>query len=432
MRDKVLQYILRFLLGDDIPGEIVESIGYTDNPNKFDKYNVVIIPSGFFNEETYGTNSSIPQPPLKEVHGIPLLFGSSKEEWVGDTWVVHADIIASTYFMISRYEEMIHREIRDEHGRFPGKMSLPYRAGFLHRPIVDEYRALLRGWLRQSRIHVPEVKKGIRKIYLTHDVDSPTLYRSWKGMIRSIIDKRGLFRSIKGKFGRVEDDPYYTFPWLFSRDIKLCGKLGGNRCQPILFMKSGGNNRYDKPHYKLDSADIKSLISYADSNNIHIGLHCSYQAGIDPKHIEREKSELERHLGREVSFNRHHYLSIREPEDMDLVEAAGMTDDFTLGYADVSGFRLGTSYPVRWINPITRRLSPLTIHPLTIMDCTLNDEKYMGMGSEEALSYCEGIIDRVEKSGGELVLLWHNDSVQKESDSYLRSIYGKLLDRLAK
>ncbi len=42
---------------------------------------------------------------------------------------VHADIIASTYFLISRYEEMVRRGLRDEHGRFPGKESLPYRAG---------------------------------------------------------------------------------------------------------------------------------------------------------------------------------------------------------------------------------------------------------------------------------------------------------------
>ena len=123
--------------------------------------------------------------PLQEVQGIPLLFGSPKEEWIRDTWVVHADIIASTYFLISRYEEMVRRGLRDEHGRFPGKESLPYRAGFLHRPIVDEYRMLLHRWLRQSRLRVPEVKKQIRKIYLTHDVDSPTLL-SFSGKVDTV------------------------------------------------------------------------------------------------------------------------------------------------------------------------------------------------------------------------------------------------------
>lgn len=98
MKNRTLHYIIRFLVGDDVPSELVETIGYTADPNKFDRYNVVIIPSGFFDGQTYGTPASLPELPLQEVQGIPLLFGSPKEEWVRDTWVVHADIIASTYF----------------------------------------------------------------------------------------------------------------------------------------------------------------------------------------------------------------------------------------------------------------------------------------------------------------------------------------------
>lgn len=110
MKNRTLHYIIRFLVGDDVPSELVETIGYTADPNKFDRYNVVIIPSGFFDGQTYGTPASLPELPLQEVQGIPLLFGSPKEEWIRDTWVVHADIIASTYFLISRYEEMVRRD----------------------------------------------------------------------------------------------------------------------------------------------------------------------------------------------------------------------------------------------------------------------------------------------------------------------------------
>ena len=52
MKNRTLHYIIRFLVGDDVPSELVETIGYTADPNKFDRYNVVIIPSGFFD----GTN----------------------------------------------------------------------------------------------------------------------------------------------------------------------------------------------------------------------------------------------------------------------------------------------------------------------------------------------------------------------------------------
>lgn len=432
MKNRTLHYIIRFLVGDDVPGELVETIGYTADPNKFDRYNVVIIPSGFFNEQTYGTAASLPELPLQEVQGIPLLFGSPKEEWVRDTWVVHADIIASTYFLISRYEEMMRRGIRDEHGRFPGKESLPYRAGFLHRPIVDEYRMLLHRWLRQSRLRVPEVKKQIRRIHLTHDVDSPTLYRSWKGLIRSVKDKRGIYKSLLGKFGSLEKDPFYTFPWFFRQNGILQDLVGKEQCDTILFIRGGGKSKQDKPHYDLRSKDIRKLMKSALEHGVTIGLHSSYQAGTDPTLIRKEKVFLEDNIGKNVRFNRHHFLTCREPEDMDQLEAASVTDDFTMGYADVAGFRLGTSYPVRWINPVTRRLSPLWLHPLIIMDCTLEEDKYMGLDYDRALAYCLNLMEQVRNVGGEMTLLWHNDSIHEGSGSYLRKLYAQLLKEFAK
>ena len=344
----------------------------------------------------------------------------------------HADIIASTYFLITRYEEIIQRNVRDEHGRFPGKNSLPYRAGFLHRPIVDEYRILLRKWLRQYGLRIPEIPKEIQHIYLTHDLDSPTLYRTWKGVIRSIRDKRGIIQSIQGKCGPVENDPYYTFPWIFEQNNLLREQTGKNICRAILFVRSGGKCKQDKPHYSLRNTDISQLIQSALSNDITIGLHSSYQAGIVPTLIKKEKTWLEKNVERSIRFNRHHFLASREPEDMTHLEAAGITDDFTMGYADVAGFRLGTSYPVRWINPVTRRLSSILLHPLTIMDCTLEEKKYMGLNYEEALAYSLNLIEQVKNTGGELTLLWHNTSAQENTDSYLRKLYSHLLNELAK
>ena len=104
----------------------------------------------------------------------------------------------------------------------------------------------------------------------------------------------------------------------------------------------------------------------------------------------------------------------------------------SMGYADVAGFRLGTSYPVRWINPVTRRLSSILLHPLTIMDCTLEEKKYMGLNYEEALAYSLNLIEQVKNTGGELTLLWHNTSAQENTDSYLRKLYSHLLNELAK
>lgn len=70
---------------------------------------------------------------------MPVLF------WAGDK----PDFVASAYFLMSRYEELLNPE-RDEHGRFPGKVSVPYRNHFIDRPIVDEYSRWLRSHLHGS------------------------------------------------------------------------------------------------------------------------------------------------------------------------------------------------------------------------------------------------------------------------------------------
>ena len=89
----VISYITKFLIGGEKADVLASLVGYTSDPNKFSRYRVVIIPSPFFRDEVYGTAESMPKLPLEEIEGIPLLFGSPKIEWQGDTWVVHADII---------------------------------------------------------------------------------------------------------------------------------------------------------------------------------------------------------------------------------------------------------------------------------------------------------------------------------------------------
>ena len=146
---------------------------------------------------------------------------------------------------------------------------------------------------------------------------------------------------MKGKFGTLEKDPYYTFPWLFQQNSQLQEALGPVGCQAILFLRCGGNTAFDKPFYTPSDTDIRRLLKSAYDHGMQIGLHSSYQAGKEPTLIRKEKETLETHLQKEVHFNRHHFLACREPEDMEQIEAAGIVEDFTMGYADVAGFRLG-------------------------------------------------------------------------------------------
>ena len=428
--NQTIYYIIRFLLGVDRAGAYSSLIGYTSDVRLFHKYKVVIVPSGFFQSSVYGTPESLPQLPLKEIEGVPLLFGTPKEECFEETWVIYADIIASSYFLLSRYEEIQKRDIRDKHGRFPGKESLPYKAGFIHRPIVEEYGKLLRHWLRKACVHIPEPQPELQKIWLTHDVDAPFFCRSLRNICRETLKGIGFRKALKLYQGPLEKDPYYTFPWMLEQDSLVKNRFG-DRCPILFFLKAGGRHANDKPHYQVRSHDIQKLLHLFKKNKALLGLHSSYEAGIYPDLIPEEKMRLEHDWKLEnIHLNRHHYLASREPEDLTTLIKAGITDDFTMGYADVSGFRLGTCRPVKWINPMTRQLTSLTLHPLSVMDCTLSESQYMGLSPDEAYQYCAELVREIRQHRGEIVWLWHNTSFAGTESDYHKKLYVRLLNEL--
>ena len=146
--------------------------------------------------------------------------------------------------------------------------------------------------------------------------------------------------------------------------------------------------------------------------------------------ISSEKKALESFTETRITYNRNHFLNNREPDDLEMLIAAGITDDFSMGYADIAGFRLGTCRPVQWINPRSRSLTPLVLHSLTVMDVTLSEKRYMFMNAHDALQYCKSLIKTVERFNGEISLLWHNNTVENNASLYHRQLYKDLLNYL--
>lgn len=431
----VITYIIRFLMGEHVPSEILKLVGYTSNPEEYAQFRLVIKPSGFFDEQVYGTEKSLPKQPLQQWEEVPILFGEEITENINGTLIVHADIIAGSYFLISRYEEMVRSKTRDAHNRFPGKESLPYKAGFIDRPIIEEWGALLRAKMRETGIEINEPEQKIKKVFLTHDVDQLAHYRNIRGMMGGLL--RGIKRpkegnkALKSYFGGLIFDPWYTFPYLYKLDNELKHKLGEERCEVITFLRSNsGKRKEDKPIANLLHPDYKTLIRYSKRKKTSIGLHTSYEAGCNPLIIEDEKKRLEKFAKVNVRYNRNHFLNNREPEDFEHLINAGITDDFSMGYADMAGFRLGTCRPVQWINPVKKELTQLILHHLTIMDVSLSEKRYMFMNITDALQYCESLINSVERYNGEISLLWHNNSVEKSVYVYHRKLYMNLLNFL--
>jgi len=447
LHNKIRQYLIDFLVGplfvqsqgEDRYQRRFEAVGYTDDPEEMKQYPVVILPSGFFDSSHYGTPRSYPSLPLREWRGIPILFGEPREEWSreGQQVIIHADLIASSYFLLSRYEEMYLRHERDQQGRFPGKSSLAYRAGFLHRPIVDEYGYALREILLSSGIaerynlRIPERAKTFSAVHLTHDLAYPYNYRGWRSFLRAWLrEGKSPLRSLKLAFGLDKEDDFYTYPRFLKWDQELKEHLPKGVTHIHFFIRMPSHSALDRPQYRPRSSYMRRVLLEAGRAKAHLGLLGSHQACLYAEMIGGERKAFEQAYAKPPHSLRYSSLAACEPEDYLQALYSGFRHDYTMGYADVVGFRLGTCHPVRFINPNTRQLTELTLHPLILRDLTLSSGEAMGLDHEQAEQIASELVHTVARYNGELTLLWHNHLLSQKTHPWHSVLYRSLLRQI--
>ena len=388
---EVIEYIIQFLLyGNE---QAVKQVGYTTDESLWSNYRVVVVPNGHM-----GKQIVLPTE-------VDLALRIEKQ---GNTHIVYTDVIYNTFFYISRAEELLVSK-RDEHGRFLAKYSMLGQKNRLMIPLIDEYsRAMIK------LLDLPLPEPGYSRIYLTHDVDSIAHYRHLRGAVGGVL--RGQLKQVLAARRDIHNDPAYTFSWLIAQDKKL------ELAQSIYFVKDTPGRGKDYPQYDLDGADFVGLKRQLEDSEAQLGWHSScYSLGGSPRRLITLSPDS-------LTLHRSHYLSCSIEKMQQLVDM-GVKDDFTMMFADQAGFRLQTTRAVRWINPLTWQLTELTLHPLTVMDCTLSHEHYMGLSEDEAYFECQRLFEKVHQNAGELVLLWHNTSIDQQG--YHRDLYEKLIEMLS-
>ncbi len=173
-------------LKPDESADIVIFYGRTPPPLKSPL--IHIRESDFFGVN-YLSPESLPALPLEESNGMPILFGKKPEsgDWVLDAEkriFSHMDLVAGIFFLLTRCEEILIKE-KDRYGRFPAQASLLTKAGFLQRPLADEYVEILGAWMSKLipayKWHYPLGDHPFC-LYVTHDVDAMKKY-TWKGVL---------------------------------------------------------------------------------------------------------------------------------------------------------------------------------------------------------------------------------------------------------
>ncbi|MBN2790381.1 MAG: polysaccharide deacetylase family protein [Candidatus Delongbacteria bacterium] len=341
-----------------------------------------------------------------EIAELPIMFGDERISISEDHIHCGIDIISSVFFMITRWEEIAVPE-KDEHGRFPGKISLAVKENFIGRPIVNEYAILLRSFIIELDPDV-EMKDHENKITLTSDIDDYRKFSNFnifKKLVGDILKRHSLkmfyqnFRDFCMKILINSKDPYNTFEELIQISEFTTEK-------PVFFIPVAEKSIYDSGWFA--DQDFSKTAELILENGGEIGLHYGYDSMSSLDNILSEKELLEKKLNIKVDSVRAHFLRFDVEISFDLLQKAGFKNEYSLGYSRYAGFRCGTSYPFRPWNFKERKPYDIIEHPLIVMDATLNS--HIKMNKTEIIDEIKKYKHIIDAYGGDLILLLHNSS----------------------
>lgn len=143
-----------------------------------------------------------------------------------------------------------------------------------------------------------------------------------------------------------------------------------------------------------------------------IGIHPSYKSSEHPEKILIEKARLEKIAGKQITKSRQHYLKFNLPGTYNKLLAAGIAEDFSMGFADTPGFRAGTCTPFYFYDLEKERSTGLKIFPMTCMEAGFL--YYSKLNPNESLDVILALINEVKKVEGLFICIWHNNTVSDD------------------
>jgi hypothetical protein len=353
-----------------------------------------VIPSGLLSEISINPEKPVPA----EIDGLLVLYPSDGPDDIG------FDLFAASFYLLSRYEEYISFKA-DIHGRFPFHESMAHKYQIYDDPLVD--------------LWVERFKKAISRMYRsvsfpgrefsfipTIDVDVPYAYKNrpfWRiagGFGRSLLkldinDALLRYKVLSGQ----KSDPYDTFGLIKQVHDEF-------EMSPVFFFSAGAYGKYDKSS-TIHNSEYRNLIANL-SEAYKWGIHPSYKSFEDDILLSKEIESLGKITGSHPFRSRQHYLRYRLPETCRILAENGVSEDYTMGWAEMTGFRAGTCTPFNFYDLEREEATVLKIFPFQIMDGTLCD--YLKLTPEQAVDHSLKVITKIKSVNGTLITLWHNET----------------------
>jgi hypothetical protein len=348
------------------------------------------------------------------IQKLPILFWGDESAGKfatikGKTLIMHADILAASFFMLSRYEEA-KSEAKDQYGRYPFSASVCSHFNLINYPIVDFYVYVFKYWIEALTGESIRVPHKFR-FFCTHDVDfmfHSHPFGKWLGtFLRDLLklDFSYIKEDFVDLFRNYKDDPYF-------HDLKYLvdiAKKNGNR---DIFYLMASRQSFSREGYSLNDKRVRHVIDYLKKQDVEIGLHASYASFAKPALYAKEKEDLEKALGYPVTTIRQHYLRVRAPQSWHIMESAGLETDESYAFSEHEGFRCGTCFDYKVFDLEQDRELDLIERPLIVMDVSLKTYRKLTLAeAQESILRLAGYCRFVQ---GNFTLLWHNTSVSRD------------------
>jgi hypothetical protein len=271
--------------------------------------------------------------------------------------------------------------------------------------MVDEWRLAI---LRELKNRFPffDYTPTSHNVHLTVDVDSAFsylhkgLYRTAGGFAKDILKfdfKNFVRRSLV--LLRLRQDDYTTYDYIEELQKKFNLEL-------TYFFLLSNFGTYDK-NVPYSSKALQTLIQSL-SKNVRVGIHPGVASHSSLSILKEEVRRLQFITEKKVTHARMHYLKMNGAETYRNLLQCEIENDYTMGFADVVGFKSGTALPHDWYDFKQEKETTLKLHPFVAMDATLN--RYMKLSAEEAVVKLKELKHTCERLQVPFCLLWHNES----------------------
>jgi hypothetical protein len=313
------------------------------------------------------------------------------------------DIFAASFYLLSRYEEYLPHE-KDMYGRYAYENSLAYKEEFLNFPLINI-------WVKEFAERLKEkFSYGVLRTTFnfqlstfnflpTYDIDIAYSYKH-KGLLRNAV---GFFRSPSAEriqvLAGITKDPFDCYAWLHELHRRY------KKDAIYFFLVAEKNGSYDKNILAHKEAMWKLVKQHAKKYTV--GLHPSWQSGDDSSLLKKEKELLEAMSENSITRSRQHYIRLNLPEGYQRLITAAITDDYTMGYGSINGFRASVASSFYWYDLEKEVQTSLRIHPFCFMDANAFYEQKQNPKQvyEELMHYftiCKAV-------SGTLITIWHNN-----------------------